>query len=242
MGSIPGSGRSPGGGHTNPLQRSCLENPIDRGVWQARVHRAAESWTRLKHDLACTHMPDAPERNEYFQRQQDKGEVSLDFQGVEVHTLLYQKKYTTYFLAVPCHLRKTTVPAKIFSSRRHRNYRITWKKQNELEAFQNTQFGPVSPLSLFGGRCRFVSKWDYWISCQSSRMEAWSQIWFALIKKKKQTDISHIYKFTVANLPWLQKSEKYIQPSLTKLWVEIIFFLFYYIHFSILQSKMLFCN
>ena len=66
-----------------------------RGVWQARVYRAAESWTRLKHDLTCMHMPDAPENNEYFQRQQDKGEVSLDFQGVEVHTLLYQKKYIT---------------------------------------------------------------------------------------------------------------------------------------------------
>ena len=33
MGSIPGSGRSPGGGHGNPLQYSCLENPVDRGAW-----------------------------------------------------------------------------------------------------------------------------------------------------------------------------------------------------------------
>ena len=38
VGSIPGSGRSPGGGHDNPLQDSCLENPMDRGAWQARVH------------------------------------------------------------------------------------------------------------------------------------------------------------------------------------------------------------
>ena len=38
-GSIPGSGRSPGGGHGNPLQDSCLENPMDRGAWQATVHR-----------------------------------------------------------------------------------------------------------------------------------------------------------------------------------------------------------
>ena len=37
-GSIPGSGRSPGGGHRNPLQYSCLENPMDRGAWQAAVH------------------------------------------------------------------------------------------------------------------------------------------------------------------------------------------------------------
>ena len=44
-GSIPGSGRSPGGGHSNPLQNSCLENPMDRGAWWARVHRVAESDT-----------------------------------------------------------------------------------------------------------------------------------------------------------------------------------------------------
>ena len=38
----------PGGGHGNPLQCSCLENPMDRGAWRAAVHRVAESWTRLK--------------------------------------------------------------------------------------------------------------------------------------------------------------------------------------------------
>ena len=42
-GSIPESGRSPGGGHSNPLQDSCLENPLDRGAWRATVHRVAES-------------------------------------------------------------------------------------------------------------------------------------------------------------------------------------------------------
>jgi len=42
-GSIPGSGRIPGGGHGNPLQYSCLENPMDRGAWQSVVHRAAKS-------------------------------------------------------------------------------------------------------------------------------------------------------------------------------------------------------
>ena len=43
--SIPGSGRSPGGGHGNPLQYSCLENPMDRGAWQATVHGVAKSQT-----------------------------------------------------------------------------------------------------------------------------------------------------------------------------------------------------
>ena len=42
MGLIPGSGRSPGGGHGNPFQHSCLENPMDRGAWQATVHRFTE--------------------------------------------------------------------------------------------------------------------------------------------------------------------------------------------------------
>ena len=41
-GSIPGSGRSPGGGHGNPLQCSCLENPMDRGDWWAMIHRIAK--------------------------------------------------------------------------------------------------------------------------------------------------------------------------------------------------------
>ena len=45
MGWIPGLGRSPGGGHGNPLQDSCLENPMDRGAWQATVHRVAKSQT-----------------------------------------------------------------------------------------------------------------------------------------------------------------------------------------------------
>ena len=46
--SIPESGRSPGGGHGNPLQSSCLENPRDRGAWQATVQRVTKSRTQLK--------------------------------------------------------------------------------------------------------------------------------------------------------------------------------------------------
>ena len=46
--SDPGSGRSPRGGHGNPLQYSCLENSMDRGPWQARVHEMAKSQTQLK--------------------------------------------------------------------------------------------------------------------------------------------------------------------------------------------------
>ena len=48
VGSVLGLGRSPGGGHGNPLQYPCQENPMDRGAWWATVHRVAESQTRLK--------------------------------------------------------------------------------------------------------------------------------------------------------------------------------------------------
>ena len=47
MGSIPGSRRSPGGGHGNPLQYSCLENPMDRLDWWATVHSVAE-WDKTE--------------------------------------------------------------------------------------------------------------------------------------------------------------------------------------------------
>ena len=48
VGSVPGLGRSPGEEHGNPLQYSCLENPMDRGAWWAAVHKVAKSQTRLK--------------------------------------------------------------------------------------------------------------------------------------------------------------------------------------------------
>ena len=51
---IPGSGRSPGGGHGNPLQYSCLENPMDRGAWRAAVHGVTKSRTRLSNLTTTT--------------------------------------------------------------------------------------------------------------------------------------------------------------------------------------------
>ena len=45
MGSIPGSGKSPGQGNGNPLQYSCLESPRDRRAWRATVHGVTKSWT-----------------------------------------------------------------------------------------------------------------------------------------------------------------------------------------------------
>ena len=47
VGLFPRLGRSPGEGNGNPLQYSCLENPMDRGAWQAKAHGVAKSWTQL---------------------------------------------------------------------------------------------------------------------------------------------------------------------------------------------------
>ena len=46
--SIPGSGRSPGGGHGSPIQYSCLENPMDKGAWRATVHGVAKELDRTE--------------------------------------------------------------------------------------------------------------------------------------------------------------------------------------------------
>ena len=54
-GLISGLRRSPGGGHGNPLQHSCLVNPMDRGAWQATVHRVAKSQTQLSDSYTHTH-------------------------------------------------------------------------------------------------------------------------------------------------------------------------------------------
>ena len=54
-GSVPGTGKS-AEGHGNPLQHSCLENPMDRGAWQAIVHRIAKMWTRIKRLSMHAHM------------------------------------------------------------------------------------------------------------------------------------------------------------------------------------------
>ena len=48
VGSAPWRGKFPGGVHGNPLQCSCLENPIDRGAWWAAIHGVTKSWKRLK--------------------------------------------------------------------------------------------------------------------------------------------------------------------------------------------------
>ena len=54
LGSISGLGRSPGEGNDNPLQYSCLENPMDRGTWWATVHGVAKSQTVILSEISQT--------------------------------------------------------------------------------------------------------------------------------------------------------------------------------------------
>ena len=53
LGSIPGLGRSPGGGNGSPLQNSCLENPMDRGARRVTVHGVTKNWIRLSDEHFC---------------------------------------------------------------------------------------------------------------------------------------------------------------------------------------------
>ena len=55
MSLIPGSGKSPGGGHGNPLQRSCLENTMDRGAWWVTIPSVTKSWIQLKRLSTAQH-------------------------------------------------------------------------------------------------------------------------------------------------------------------------------------------
>ena len=72
-GLIPGSGRSPGGGRDDPIQYSCLENPMDRGAWRATVHEVTKSRAR-PNDLAHTHP--TQHSSGYRKRQEDAQEPS----------------------------------------------------------------------------------------------------------------------------------------------------------------------
>ena len=67
-GLIPALGRPPGGGHDNPLQYSCLENPTDRGDWRATVHGVTQSWTGLtnKSSHGGSVAADLRKENEYL--------------------------------------------------------------------------------------------------------------------------------------------------------------------------------
>ena len=100
-GSIPGSGRSPGGGSGNSLHYPCLVNPMDRGAWRATVHGVAKTWTRrsnwaqrasLQDNLV--HSPDRQKRNGKFLLTHHENTGSLGSWGqIRLHLLINEKLY-----------------------------------------------------------------------------------------------------------------------------------------------------
>ena len=80
---IPRSGRSPEGGRGNPLQSSCLENPMDRGAWWAAVHGVVKSWTRLQFTASTFKV------------------ASSCYQITETNLCLWVKSYPARFRAAP---------------------------------------------------------------------------------------------------------------------------------------------
>ena len=91
-GLIPGSGRSPVGGKGNPLQYSCLENPIDRGDWQSAIHRVPKSQTRLS-DSTHTHTSRQPTRLERtpVAAETPAVKVVVSLRAVNLSKLLYNQ-------------------------------------------------------------------------------------------------------------------------------------------------------
>ena len=87
LGSIPGSGRSPGEGNSNRLQYSCLENPMDRGAWWAAVHGVAKSWTLLSHKL--------PTSTRSWKKQESSRKTSIS-------ALLTMPKPLTVWITINC--------------------------------------------------------------------------------------------------------------------------------------------
>ena len=85
-GSTPGSGRSPGEGHGNPLQCSCLGNPMVRGAWQATVHEVTKSWTELSNSTT-TVMNDWLIYFKKHESQDYRGRPQDHIAGRTVHTL-----------------------------------------------------------------------------------------------------------------------------------------------------------
>ena len=79
-GSIPGSERSPGWGCGNPLQYSCLENPVDRRAWRATIPRVTQSHTRLKQLSTHTHMD--LNLNKLQETVEDRGAWSATVHGI----------------------------------------------------------------------------------------------------------------------------------------------------------------
>ena len=97
-GSIPGSGRSPGEGNGNPLQYSCLENPMDEGAWWATVHGVAKSQTRLSDftSLQKIQTVSLPSRGKRIIKLIKKSMILYTFFHLEIDTCFTYTCMSTY--------------------------------------------------------------------------------------------------------------------------------------------------
>ena len=172
-GSIPMTGRSPGEGNDNPLQYSCLENPVDRGAWRATVHEVAQSQTQLtdwaQHSVWGLNFPDQGS-NPWLHRQIASWAPPLSLRSTDdcrspiwstVAALLSGVgRYTQYFLRgqlpvcgfAPCH--KTSRMLLIQTQRGlHRGW---WWDQGASHLREAGR--PSDVTSNFGGTSRAVRR------------------------------------------------------------------------------------
>ena len=106
LGSIPGSGRSPGEGNGNPLQHSCLGNSIDRGVWRDIVHGVTKSCHDWVTEHACFYLRDICETTCHHQGQAYRSSVMVTWRHGG-HALVSRLVWSTvqlprWFISVPC--------------------------------------------------------------------------------------------------------------------------------------------
>ena len=99
---IPGSGRSPGGGNGNPLQYSCLGNPMDRGAWQATVQRVAKSQTRLQQLSTYVHTLNTREQWEITSSSHNFV-IPIVPKVIKCHSHLIFKYFALDILSLLCH-------------------------------------------------------------------------------------------------------------------------------------------
>ena len=95
MDSTPGPGRSPGGGHDDPLQYFCLENPLDRGAWWATVHRVAKSRTQLKPLSACVRVCVHTHTHTQKNDREPQRSVGLHQVCQHIHNVSFQRRGET---------------------------------------------------------------------------------------------------------------------------------------------------
>ena len=151
MGSIPGLGRSPGGGHGNPLQYSCLNNPMDRGAWRAMIQVIVRSHTQVKQLSSAQHPRSRPRADSVSESGslcsvvQGRGTrweqvEKMDYPGIThkllpfPHRMQAEQSHSRH-LVYPAVYRKRTGPYSCPSEKHSHTLTIFLKKQHVCHQF-----------------------------------------------------------------------------------------------------------